>query len=304
YALSNSASSPKCESGHSTSATFRGSKHESELTVVAHTPFRRRPLKRSFETADDLPQPARSSELRALAVLLHRPPSSLPGGRERPDEGRKSCQPVPFLASPPRSALERRATHRIRWEGGGMRAARGSSRTGRQPLPPTSQAGGYVPLRDYAVIGDGRTAALISRTGSVDWLSVPDLDSPAVFGAVLDAGRGGCCVLEPEVPYRTQRRYLPGTNVLETTFLTTRGTVRITDALTLRDDEALSPARELVRRLDGVSGSVPLRWSVHPRFDYGAGRTRFSSRSGVPVATTGEDALAVCSWGAGAPECD
>lgn len=185
-----------------------------------------------------------------------------------------------------------------------MRAARGSSGTDRQPRSPSSQPGGYVPLRDYAVIGDGRTAALVSRRGSVDWLGVPDLDSPAVFGAVLDADQGSRCALEPEVPYRTQRRYLPGTNVLETTFLTDRGTVRVTDALTLRDDEALSPARELVRRLEGVSGSVPLRWSVQPRFDYGAARAQFSSRSGVPVAATGGDALAICSWGAGSPKWD
>jgi GH15 family glucan-1,4-alpha-glucosidase len=163
--------------------------------------------------------------------------------------------------------------------------------------------GGYVPLREYAVIGDGRTAALIARDGSVDWLGLPDLDSPAVFGAVLDADHGGRFTLEPAVPYRAERRYLPRTNVLETTFVTARGTVRVTDALTLRDDTALTPVRELLRRIDGLSGNVPLRWSVRPRFDYGMARTRFARRSGVPVATAGGKALAVCSWDAGTPEC-
>lgn len=166
-----------------------------------------------------------------------------------------------------------------------------------------SRTGGYAPLREYAVIGDGRTAALVARDGSVDWLGLPDLDSPAVFGALLDASGGGGFRLEPVVPYRAERRYLPGTNVLETTFLTRTGSVRVTDALTLHDDSVLTPARELLRRVDGLSGSVPLRWSVAPRFAYGTRLTRLVRHAGVPVATAGSGALAVCSWDAGEPEC-
>lgn len=166
-----------------------------------------------------------------------------------------------------------------------------------------SRTGGYVSLREYAVIGDGRTAALVARDGSVDWLGLPDLDSPAVFGALLDASGGGGFRLEPVVPYRTERRYLPGTNVLETTFLTQTGSVRVTDALTLHDDTTLTPMRELLRRVDGLSGSVPLRWSVKPCFAYGTHRTRLARRAGVPVATAGSSALAVCAWDAGEPEC-
>ncbi|WP_030303777.1 glycoside hydrolase family 15 protein [Streptomyces katrae] len=166
------------------------------------------------------------------------------------------------------------------------------------------RTGGFVPLRDYAVIGDGRTAALVARDGSVDWLGLPDLDSPAVFGAVLDAERGGRFLLEPAVPYRSERRYLPGTNVLETTFVTPQGTVRVTDALTLHDEAALAPMRELQRRIDGLSGAVPMRWSVHPRFGYGRRITRLVWRAGVPVATAGSDALAICAWEAGEPRCE
>ncbi len=166
-----------------------------------------------------------------------------------------------------------------------------------------ARTGGYVPLREYAVIGDGRTAALVARDGSVDWLGLPDMDSPAVFGAVLDADRGGRFSLEPAVAYRSDRRYLPGTNVLETTFVTSQGTARVTDALTLHDEVALAPMRELQRRVDGVSGAVPMRWSVRPRFGYGTRTTRLLRRAGVPMATTGSDALAICSWGAGEPQC-
>ncbi|MDQ1014347.1 glycoside hydrolase family 15 protein [Streptomyces afghaniensis] len=161
---------------------------------------------------------------------------------------------------------------------------------------------GYTGLRNYAVIGDGRCVALIARDGSVDWLAWPDLDSPTVFAAVLDHVRGGRFLLRPEPPYTTSRRYLPGTNVLETTFTTTGGTVRVTDALTIPDSRSLAPARELVRRIDGLAGSVPMRWSVQPRFDYGAHAPHLTRRAGIPVVTSGPEAVGICAWNAGEPQ--
>ncbi|MDX5565741.1 glycoside hydrolase family 15 protein [Streptomyces sp. ID05-04B] len=182
--------------------------------------------------------------------------------------------------------------------------ADGRSGTGRAaPARRTARVDGYVPLRDYAVIGDGRTVALIAADGSVDWLGLPDLDAPTVFAGVLDASRGGRFQLEPEEPYQVTRRYLPGTNVLETTFRTERGTARVTDALSLDDDLALTPVRELQRQLDGVSGTVPMRWSVRPRYGYGSRTPRMEWRRGVPVAIDGADALAVCGWDVGPVEC-
>ncbi|RAG83377.1 glycoside hydrolase family 15 protein [Streptacidiphilus pinicola] len=163
------------------------------------------------------------------------------------------------------------------------------------------RTGGHVPLRDYAVIGDGRTAALVAADGSVDWLTIPYLDSPSVFAAVLDPRDGGCFQLEPTLSYTVERRYLPGTNLLETTYRTAHGAVRLTDALTLPDSPPLAPGGELVRRLEGLAGSVPMHWSVRPRFDYGRHPARFSLRAGVPVAAHGRNALAVSSWGAGPP---
>ena len=162
---------------------------------------------------------------------------------------------------------------------------------------------GYVPLREYAVIGDGRTAALVSSQGSIDWLCLPDLDSPSTFGAVLDAKSGGRFSLAPETPFTVERRYLPDTNVLETTFRTDAGAVRVTDAMLL-PSAGLVPARELARRVEGLSGSVPMRWRVEPRFMYGGRQPKIGHRSGTPVATSGRDALAVSSWRAGTPVLD
>ena len=163
------------------------------------------------------------------------------------------------------------------------------------------RTGGYAPLRDYAAVGDGRTVALIARDGSIDWLCLPDLDSPALFDSLLDAESGGRFVLSPRSPFEASRRYLPGTNVLETTFETSSGVVRVTDAMTI-PTAALSPERELVRAVEAVSGSVAMEWELVPRFGFGAKPTRVGRRAGVPVATRGADALALCSWNAGEPE--
>jgi len=159
---------------------------------------------------------------------------------------------------------------------------------------------GYAPIEEYALIGDGRTAALVARDGSIDWLCLPNFDSPSVFAALLDAQRGGQFELQPSVPFTATRRYLPQTNVLETTFTTGAGSVRVTDAMTL-PGSGLSPMRELVRSIEPLSGTTRMRWRVAPRFAYGSRAPRAEWRGRVPVATWGAEALAVVSWDAGTP---
>jgi GH15 family glucan-1,4-alpha-glucosidase len=159
---------------------------------------------------------------------------------------------------------------------------------------------GYAPIEDYAVIGDGRTAALVAGDGAIDWLCLPNLDSPSAFAAILDVERGGRFTLQPAVPFQATRRYLPRTNVLETTFTTDGGVVRVVDAMTLPNDR-LDPMRELVRSVEGISGTVRMRWRCAPRFDYGREVPRCEWRHGVPVAVWGAEAVGVTSWDAGTP---
>jgi GH15 family glucan-1,4-alpha-glucosidase len=159
---------------------------------------------------------------------------------------------------------------------------------------------GWLPLRGYAALGDGRTLALVGRDGSIDWLCLPDLDSASVFARVLDRRRGGFFALAPAERTDVVRRYVPETNVLETTYTTGGGVARVVEALTL-PLSGLAPTRELVRRVEGVAGRVPFEYALAPRFGYGAGETRIERRGSIPFASAGADAIALVAWGGGDP---
>ena len=158
---------------------------------------------------------------------------------------------------------------------------------------------GFLPIRDYAAIGDGRTAALVGRDGAIDWLCLPDFDSPAVFAAILDPDRGGSFSIRPTEAFEATREYLAGSNVLRTTFHTASGTVRVTDAMTLADESRLSPLREVARRIECLSGRVALTWTASPRFDYGRKAARLEQRGEHIVAADGRAALAFGAWNTG-----
>src|SRR5438552_5900514 len=95
----------------------------------------------------------------------------------------------------------------------------------RMPDPPSP----YPPIADYAIIGCTRSAALISREGSIDWLCWPRFDSPSIFARILDSQKGGHFSIRPAGQFKGTRRYLPDTNVLETTFESESGVVRMLD---------------------------------------------------------------------------
>src|ERR1700758_2913540 len=85
---------------------------------------------------------------------------------------------------------------------------------------------GFRPIADYGLLADCNSAALVDRDGSISWLCLPRYDSPAVFTKILDPD-GGHWQIKPRGSYRGERRYLPGTLVLETTFTTETGTVKL-----------------------------------------------------------------------------
>lgn len=126
----------------------------------------------------------------------------------------------------------------------------------------------YVPIADYALIGDCHGAALVSRGGAIDWACLTRFDGDPVFCRILDAQRGGTFRIAPTEPFTSTRRYLPGTNVLETTFETDSGVVRLVDCFAMRRGGSLRPYRQLLRRVEGVRGRVELAVLITPRFDY------------------------------------
>jgi GH15 family glucan-1,4-alpha-glucosidase len=122
------------------------------------------------------------------------------------------------------------------------------------------------PIEDYALIGDGQTAALVNRSGSVDWLCWPRFDSDSCFAALLGAPEHGCWQLSPKAAVRaTTRRYQTDTLIIETDFETDDGAVRLIDFMPERETFS-----SLVRIVVGLRGSVKMRSDLRMRFDYGA----------------------------------
>jgi GH15 family glucan-1,4-alpha-glucosidase len=160
---------------------------------------------------------------------------------------------------------------------------------------------GFAPIGSYAAIGDGRTVALVSGDGSVDFMSLPSLHAPTTFAAILDPDRGGRFSLAPTGRFEIARRYLGRTNVLETTYRAGDGVARVTEALTLQDG-GLLPWVEHARRIEGVEGSVPFEWRLEPRFDWGREQPQIARRGELVVAEGAGIRLAVHSWDAGEVE--
>jgi GH15 family glucan-1,4-alpha-glucosidase len=120
-------------------------------------------------------------------------------------------------------------------------------------------------IEDYAVIGDCETAALVSREGSIDWLCWPTFSSGACFAALLGTKDHGYWSIRPEGDIKeVRRRYLPGTMIIETTFVTEKGEVCMTDFMPPRGKHS-----DVVRLVKGVSGKVAMRMELTLRFDYG-----------------------------------
>ena len=138
----------------------------------------------------------------------------------------------------------------------------------------------FPPISDYALIGDCRSAALVSRAGSIEWLCLPDFDSPSLFGSIVDREKGGHFSVTVQRPVSISRRYLDGTNVLETTYTTEDGRLRVTDFMPVVDGESsdLQPEREVLRILEAVDGEPEVEISFAPRPNYGRDAVRLARR--------------------------
>jgi alpha,alpha-trehalase len=138
---------------------------------------------------------------------------------------------------------------------------------------PARDTSGSLPIGDYAMLSDCSSAALVGTDGSIDWLCLPRFDSPALFSRLLDPDAGHFSIA-PTAPYTVTRAYVPGTLVLETTFTTDDGVVRLTDALAFPEGQrghnlGKDSPHELLRSVEGVSGEVELALELAPRPEYG-----------------------------------
>jgi GH15 family glucan-1,4-alpha-glucosidase len=131
----------------------------------------------------------------------------------------------------------------------------------------------HVPIGDYALIGDCRGAGLVSRDGSLDWLCFPRFDSPPVFAALLDVEGGGRFRVRPVGDFRSERRYLPDTNILETTFRAAGGAFALRDLMPVASEgekrASLSPDHQVLREVEGLEGEVEVEVLYEPRPEYG-----------------------------------
>src|SRR4051794_13218542 len=115
----------------------------------------------------------------------------------------------------------------------------------------------YQPISAYGLIGDMRTVALVGLDGGIDWCCLPRFDSGSVFAAILDPERGSTWSVRPEGSWTSTQRYLPRTNVLETTFTTPGGRLVATDFMPVGErGRPLGRQPEIHRRLHCSSGRV------------------------------------------------
>jgi alpha,alpha-trehalase len=172
-------------------------------------------------------------------------------------------------------------------------------------------------IASYGFISDCHTAALVAPDGAIEWLCLPRFDSPSVFGSVLDRSAGFWRLGPPGLGAPVSRRYEPGTNVLETTWMTGSGWVIVRDLLTLGDwrpENDFEPHRRpppddeaehvLIRMVECVQGEVDIEMICQPAFDYGrtrvdwqrhgdAGTDAEISHDGLRLILTGDLGLGV-----------
>ena len=151
---------------------------------------------------------------------------------------------------------------------------------------------GFVELADYAVLSDGRTSALLALDGQIDWWALPAMDDLPLCGALLDPAHGGHVFVRPENYVAVERRYVPSTNVLETTFVTGAGTVVVTSALNTGASGRL-PWTELVFSAAALGRPIRMIWEFRPGNHLGVSIPRVAMVEGVPIVNVGDHNIAL-----------
>jgi GH15 family glucan-1,4-alpha-glucosidase len=154
----------------------------------------------------------------------------------------------------------------------------------------TQEDSPFPPIADYGFLSDCHTGALLASDGSIEWLCMPHFDSPSVFASMLDRGAGRFRVGPYGQYVPAGRRYLPGTNVIETTWMTPQGWVRVVDALAIGEwhdnEEGSSHTRPptdydadhiMVRVIECMQGQVQMEMVCEPMLDYGATIAKWST---------------------------
>ena len=154
----------------------------------------------------------------------------------------------------------------------------------RSETPPT----GYLPIEEHGIVGDLRTVALVGTDGTVDWYCPARFDAPSLFGALLDARKGGYFSLSSRSSGRPKQLYLPDTNILLTRFHGVEAVGEVIDFM-VPDTSGSGKSRDLlVRQARAVRGRATFELACHPAFDYGrvphTVRARPRDRCGLRVA--------------------
>ncbi|MGO9320063.1 MAG: glycoside hydrolase family 15 protein [Solirubrobacteraceae bacterium] len=163
---------------------------------------------------------------------------------------------------------------------------------------PTAIDSPFPPIADYGFLSDCHTCALVASDGSIEWMCLPHFDSPSIFGAVLDRGAGSWRVGPYGIYVPAGRRYIPGTNIIETTWMTPQGWLRVVEALTIgpwhdnkhgsshtRPPTDYDADHLVVRIVECIQGQVQVEIVCEPMLDYGATAASWS------VVQTGEEGV-------------
>lgn len=143
-----------------------------------------------------------------------------------------------------------------------------------------------MPISDYGLIGNTRTAALVSKYGSIDWCCFPRFDSPGFFSRLLDP-HGGHFTIHPVTNFESKQQYLDDTNILETIFTTNSGSVRILDCFTVDYEKdkhrELSPSHEILRIVEGIEGIVLMTYDFSPLPGFGSRKFNLRDKGNLGI---------------------